>query len=365
MSYVGNNPKFITQTYRPQSADPTNPTEGQVQYADGTARTESLYMYKNGAWVQIGSDVVSATSSLQLSNFGLSASVAASALTIAARTSAGINASAGDKSTIGFRNATSATGQYAPIDITGALSLTIPSTATMNQSNGVAAYIYVYLINNAGTAELGVSRSIFDEGSIVSTTVLDTASDFSAPMYSTTARSNVAARLVGRILNSQATAGTWATAPSEISLMPFTIEKVFASYNTATGSVVTGSSTRIDYGTKIIDNLNSVVTGASWLFTAPRAAIYQISATITSASGTTFSGIEQFTIICRINGVDNLYRYDFPNGPGLDVRGSNTFSYAVSLAAGGTIGINLRQDSGGTLNIEADGTTNRVTILEA
>lgn len=39
-------------TLEPQSADPASPSEGQLQYADGTTRTEGLWVYKNGAWVQ-------------------------------------------------------------------------------------------------------------------------------------------------------------------------------------------------------------------------------------------------------------------------------------------------------------------------
>lgn len=56
MAYVSNNPKFITQTYRPQSSDPSNPTEGMVQYSDGTARAEGLWVYKNGGWYVVGNE---------------------------------------------------------------------------------------------------------------------------------------------------------------------------------------------------------------------------------------------------------------------------------------------------------------------
>jgi len=41
-------------TLEPQSADPSGPVEGQLQYADGTARTEGLWQYKNSAWSSIG-----------------------------------------------------------------------------------------------------------------------------------------------------------------------------------------------------------------------------------------------------------------------------------------------------------------------
>lgn len=38
----------------PQSADPSGPAEGQLQFADGTARAVGLWQYKSGAWSQVG-----------------------------------------------------------------------------------------------------------------------------------------------------------------------------------------------------------------------------------------------------------------------------------------------------------------------
>lgn len=38
----------------PTSSDPLNPTEGQLQYADGTARPEGVYVFSNGDWASTG-----------------------------------------------------------------------------------------------------------------------------------------------------------------------------------------------------------------------------------------------------------------------------------------------------------------------
>jgi hypothetical protein len=38
----------------PQSADPSNPVQGQIQYADGTVRPKGLWIYDGSAWVQAG-----------------------------------------------------------------------------------------------------------------------------------------------------------------------------------------------------------------------------------------------------------------------------------------------------------------------
>ena len=55
MSYSGKSPNVNRLRLNPRSADPTNPTEGDVQYADGSAREEGVWVYKNGAWTQIAS----------------------------------------------------------------------------------------------------------------------------------------------------------------------------------------------------------------------------------------------------------------------------------------------------------------------
>jgi hypothetical protein len=106
----------------------------------------------------------------------------------------------------------------------GPLSLTVPSTATMGQTNAVAARLWVAVIDPGGTPELAICNTqtgggqIFavNESSLISTTVLDTAADNAGVWYSATARASVAFRLVGYIESTQAAAGTWATAPSVI-----------------------------------------------------------------------------------------------------------------------------------------------------
>lgn len=40
-------------TFTPQAADPASPTEGIVFYSNGTPRTQGLWIYTNGAWLQL------------------------------------------------------------------------------------------------------------------------------------------------------------------------------------------------------------------------------------------------------------------------------------------------------------------------
>lgn len=186
-----------------------------------------------------------ATSSAWVKNLGLSASVAASALTVTLRQFDGAsNPSTGSSAVLaGFRGTTAATGSYSEVSRTTSLNIVVASGSTLGTSNGVAKYIYVYLINNAGTVELAVSGSLYDEGSLVTTTIITSASSGTV-IYSTTARTSVALRLVGRLLVNEATAGTWASAPTEISLAPFkpiltpTIQK----FTTGSGTYTTPSN---------------------------------------------------------------------------------------------------------------------------
>jgi hypothetical protein len=80
----------------------------------------------------------------------------------------------------------------------------------------------VIAINNGGTVELAVVNlsggNNLDETTLI-TTIAEGgagAADSANVIYSTTARTSVPFRVVGAIISTQATAGTWATAPSTI-----------------------------------------------------------------------------------------------------------------------------------------------------
>jgi len=80
----------------------------------------------------------------------------------------------------------------------------------------------VLAINNAGTIELAAVNlaggTRLDEANLITTTAEGGAgaADSATVIYSTTARTNVAYRVLGIVRSTQATAGTWATAPSLI-----------------------------------------------------------------------------------------------------------------------------------------------------
>lgn len=139
----------------------------------------------------------------------ITASVAASALT------ATLNPTSLD-----FRSTTIGSGTVTTLAVPAAISVVIPATATLGTISATAGTIIVLAINNAGTVELALINAsgapLLTETGLISTVALTTASNSTGVFYSTTARTNVAYRVVGYLTSTQSTAGTWATAPSTI-----------------------------------------------------------------------------------------------------------------------------------------------------
>lgn len=140
----------------------------------------------------------------------ISASVGSNALTISASTL-----------TLDFRSTTLGSGTVTTVTGSPA-NLVVSSGSTLGTTNGVQSDLAVLALNNAGTIELAVVNLAggvtLDEQGVVTTTAEGGlgAADSINVIYSTTARTNVAYRVIGLIRSTQATAGTWATAPSLI-----------------------------------------------------------------------------------------------------------------------------------------------------
>lgn len=138
--------------------------------------------------------------------FSLTASVATNAMTISTGALA-----------IDFRSATLSSGTVTRVSGTPS-NLVIPSTATLGTLNNVLSRLMVLAINNGGTIELAVVNVAggvnLDETGVISTTAIAAASNSATIVYATSARTNVAYRVIGAIESTQTTAGTWASAPS-------------------------------------------------------------------------------------------------------------------------------------------------------
>ena len=212
-------------------------------------------------------------------NLGLAASVGSSILTVALKGADGNDASATNPVYITFRNATSATGTPVTRAVTGSLSVQASSGSTLGHASALAANVWVYAIDNAGTVELALSgQKLFDEGGVVTTTAEGGAgaADSAIILYSTTARSNVACRLLGRLTSTQATAGTWATTPSVVALAPITkTNTLFAAHATGSpGSTTANTPLIFPTATRNADGAYSTSTGK---YTTLRMGWYQVS----------------------------------------------------------------------------------------
>lgn len=158
-----------------------------------------------------------------LANASLSFSVAANALTINVRTRAGATPSATDPVLLGQRSATAGNGDFNLRAVTAATSLVVSSGSTLGLGNADSTFVYVYLLDNAGTQELAISQAWFGASGIVSTTAEGGAgaADSASVMYSASARSNVPFRALARLQVPQTTAGAYTALPTACQLWPF------------------------------------------------------------------------------------------------------------------------------------------------
>lgn len=206
-------------------------------------------------------DLTTTTSSDELRNLGLTASVAANALTIALKTKAGTDASATDYINVGFRDSTSTVGTYNIRKIVAALSVVVPASTTLGCVSAAVEYLTVALIDNDGTPELAVGVGVSnDDGSIVTTSAISGGAS-RGTLYSTSARTGVPFRVIGRIKITEATAGTWATSPSEVTIKPFvTIENIsYGTFDTANGHGST-NTTVVKFTNSSSTNVGQAIT---------------------------------------------------------------------------------------------------------
>lgn len=168
-----------------------------------------------------------------ITNLGISVTKINNAMTIAIKQKDGAtDPSTGTGTvTVGITdNFTS--GKYNQKSITTPLSLTVASGATLGTTNNASTALYVYLIDVpsngvevASGVELAVSCRLFREDALLTTQALSGSSNSFVAAYSTTARSNLKFRLIGKITNQETTAGTWNSSVNQIQLAPLSLFK--------------------------------------------------------------------------------------------------------------------------------------------
>ena len=168
-----------------------------------------------------------ATSASLIDNLEISTSRAGNAETIALKTAAGTDPSASDKIKIGFRDSSAGTGAYSVVDITAATSIVISSGSTLGASNATAFRAWLVGFSDAGTFRLGVIKCALTDGIYgLQDNVLESstaeggagAADSSGVIYTGTAVTSKAMRVLGYLEYTLTTAGTWVTAPSVVQI---------------------------------------------------------------------------------------------------------------------------------------------------
>lgn len=216
--------------------------------------TETVFVTEGNAELLWGFDTAR--------NLGLTASVAASALTIAIKGWDGADPSANNPLLVPFRSSTAATGTPTLQALRAATSLVISSGSTMGCTNSVAFRIWIVLFDDAGTLRLGAIQRItggqtpsavaaLAEYGIASSTAEGGAgaADSAGVFYTGSAVSSKAYRILGYMdwASGLATVGTWASGPTTIQLfspsMPQPGDIIQSVVATASSSTTVSSTT--------------------------------------------------------------------------------------------------------------------------
>jgi hypothetical protein len=177
----------------------------------------------------------------------ISASLAGNALTVTL-----------NPCTINFRSTTLTSGAFVTRSVPTAITLTVSSGSTLGTTSGVESKLAIIAIDNAGTVELAIiNYSVYgalDEAFLLSTTAEGGVggADSGTVFYSTTARTSVAGKVMGFLISTQATAGAWASAPTNLS----------GDGNTVPSQLSTAAGSAPSYSARALVNFNGTGTPA-------------------------------------------------------------------------------------------------------
>lgn len=211
-----------------------------------------------GAVAQTYLDALRIGFGLPMTNGKIVTSVASNILTVAIKTAAGNDPSALDPVTFYIRNATIATGDYAAVQVTSALSITTNATgASLGSTNSVPFRLWLCAFNNSGAVVLALWQSMngtsgpaaLNEAGVAPTTGISGSATSSGTFYTPngTSLTSKAYRILGYLEygSGLTTAGSYASTPTTIQLFGPAIKKpgdVVQTQYFATGAVATGTT---------------------------------------------------------------------------------------------------------------------------
>jgi hypothetical protein len=284
-----------------------------------------------------------------LENVQLNASVGSNALTIALKDRNGNDPSTASPIALAFRDPTATGGDPIIRAITTALSITVPSTATLGTVNAQPARIWVGLFDNAGTPVLGVYNSLnssgpsivsWDETSPATGTAIVGGSNSSQTWYTNGTVTSKSFRILGYIEATETVAGTWATAPSKIQLFGVGIKRpgdVISSTSTTTnigGTTTSATYAALTTGLTLAINVNSacnlVYANAVGPLNVSVAAAGKIKLSRGTVANTNLFGcVAAFNIASAGTTPSSIQGYDIPG-----VTGSVTYAVQGQITSG-------------------------------
>jgi hypothetical protein len=206
-STAANTGAFTTLTGTTGNITTINSTTGNITTINATAVTATTVTPTTLTFSGGGSMTRPPQAGIQ----SITATAAANALTVTL-----------NPTTLDFRSSTLTSGAVVTRTVSSAISVVVSSGSTLGTVSAIQSRIVVLAIDNAGTVELAVVNiaggNDLTETGLITTTAEGGAggADSASTIYSTTARTSVAYRVVGYVESTQATAGTWATTPSTI-----------------------------------------------------------------------------------------------------------------------------------------------------
>lgn len=191
---------------------------GNDPYDNAITVDQRVFVEYDGTnFILLNPNNVSAHGPDVLSNIAYTATVATAALTFALKAQDLTDPTTSDIVSVAFRSETLTTGDYDVVSATAATSVVVPSGGTLGFGAAATGYVYLYALSNSGTLELAVSSDILDESVLHTTVAVGVGSDSATALYSTTQRTDVPIRRIGKIkIATGAVAGEWDNAPTEL-----------------------------------------------------------------------------------------------------------------------------------------------------